>query len=134
MNESKPPPPVSVGVVKPRGWTVLGTGPLADATRALIEKDPDRYLPETWSIDPAGYCPCCDNDVFRCTTRHTGWRPGFATHANVVHPSFNAKTHEPDPDGTIAGCCCAAPNWGPKHKEPTDERPMKPRRRKRSRR
>lgn len=42
---------ILVGAVlmsKPKGWVVLGQGPLADAVRAQIAADPDRYLPETW--------------------------------------------------------------------------------------
>lgn len=109
---------------RPRGWTVLGSGPMADSMRAELERDPDRYAPETWSINPVGHCPCCDEDVFACTTRHTGWNEGFATHANVVHPRCDARTGLPDPNGTVAGCCCVGPNWGPKHEEPA--KPKKP--------
>lgn len=101
---------------RPRGWTVLGSGAMADSMRAEIERDPDRYAPETWSIEPKGICPCCDEEVFRCKTRHTGWSEGFATHAHVVHPRCDATTSLPDPNGTEVGCCCVAPNWGPKHK------------------
>lgn len=109
--------------------SVFGTGPLADAVRAEIARDPDRYRPETWSTMPSGNCPCCDSDVFRCTTRHTGWTEGFATHDNVVHPRMDPATCQPSQTGTVAGCCCVAPNWGPKH-----EAPRKPslRRRKRA--
>ena len=114
----------------PAGLTVIGSGPLADSVRAEIDRDPDRYRPETWSIDPVGHCPCCDQDVFRCTTRHTGWEEGFSTHSNVVHPRCDANTALPSPTGTVAGCCCKAPNWGPKHK---DAPPHKPARRKRAR-
>ena len=102
---------------RPKGWTVLGSGPMADAMRAEIASDPDKYAPETWGLRPVGHCPCCDEDVFRCTTRHTGWVEGFATHFNVVHPRCNAETAEPDPNGAVPGCCCTAPNWGPLHKE-----------------
>jgi len=97
---------------------VLGSGPLADAMRRQIEADPDAYRPETWSMSPAGICPCCEAKVFRCTTRHTGWEPGFATLNHRIHPAFNAETKQPDPAGTIVGCCCVAPNWGPKHSDP----------------
>jgi hypothetical protein len=89
---------------------------MSDAVRAELERDPDRYAPETWSLNPVGHCPCCDKDVYRCTTRHTGWNEGFATHANVVHPRCNVKGF-PDPNGTEPGCCCVAPNWGPKHRK-----------------
>lgn len=112
--------------VKPQGWVVLGQGALADEVRATIAADPDRFRPETWSINPVGHCPCCDADVYRCTTRHTGWMEGFATHANVVHPQFNAKG-ERDPKGGIAGCCCEAPNWSKEHDK--QRRPAKKKRR-----
>jgi len=101
--------------VKPALPRVLGSGPLADSMRATIAADPDRYRPETWGMDPVNTCPCCDQEIFRCTTRHTGWRSGFASLANVVHPSYNAETREPDPDGILFSCCCVAPNWGPAH-------------------
>lgn len=96
-------------------WRVIGRGAMADAVRAELARDPDAYRPETWSIDPVGRCSCCDQDVFRCTTRHTGWIEGFATHANVVHPRCNAETSLPDPNGDVAGCCCKSPQWGPQH-------------------
>lgn len=83
---------------------------MADAVRAEIERDPERYRPETWSTEPIGHCPCCDQDVYRCTTRHTGWTEGFATHANVVHPRLTARGK------LFAGCCCKPGQWGPKHK------------------
>lgn len=99
---------------KPDLPIVLGSGPLADSMRAMIAEDPDRYRPETWSM--TGHkCPCCGQKVFRCTTRHTDWHPGFATLDNAVHPSFDAQTKQPALGGTLAGCCCVAPNWGPKH-------------------
>lgn len=107
---------------RPKGWTVLGSGAMADAMRAELERDPDRYAPETWSMEPVGHCPCCGEDVCRCTTRYTGWSEGFATHANVVHPRCNAETALPDPSGTAAGCCCVAPNWGPAHRQPPKRR------------
>lgn len=112
----------------PKGWTVLGSGSMADAMRAEIARDPDRYAPETWSIDPVGHCPCCAKDVYRCTTRYTGWTKGFATMGNVIHPKIDAKTCLPDPNGTAPGCCCVPPNFGPKHKKksaskkPTDRK------------
>ena len=115
--------------VRPRGWTVLGGGPMADAVRAEIERDPDRYAPETWSMVADGKCTCCGELVWRCTTRHTGWKPGFATYGNVVHPSMNPDTGLPDPDGTVSGCCCVAPNWGPKH-DAQNEKPSRKRKRK----
>jgi len=90
---------------------------MADAVRAEIDRDPDHYRPETWSIEPVGYCPCCDRDVFRCTTRHTGWTEGCATHRHVVHPRINVETHAPDPNGSGVGCCCVAPHFGSKHAE-----------------
>lgn len=100
---------------------ILGRGPLADEMRAMMAADPDRYRPTTWSLEPVGHCPCCDEDVYRATTRHTGWRQGFSTHSDVLHPSFNAKTKEPDPEGTIAGCCCKPGAWGPVHAEQREE-------------
>lgn len=100
-----------------KGWVVLGSGPLADEMRATIARDPDRYRPETWSMKPAGHCPCCDEDVFRCTTRHTGWVEGFATHSNKVHPSVDPTTREPDPNG-VPTCCCVPPDFGPAHAQP----------------
>jgi hypothetical protein len=96
---------------------VLGVGPLADEMRAMIAADPDRYRPEMWTMSPVGECPCCGQDVYRCTTRHTGWAPGFATQSNRVHPSFNPKTKQPEPGGPLVGCCCVPPNWSPKHRE-----------------
>lgn len=115
----------------PKGWTVLGSGPMADAVRAEIARDPDRYAPETWGMEPIGHCPCCDQDVYRCTTRHTGWTEGFATHANVIHPRCDAITCLPDPSGTAPGCCCMAPNWGPKHGKPLKKK-AKPKPKKRT--
>ena len=107
-------------MTKPALPRILGSGPLADTMRAQVAADPDRFRPETWSIEPDGVCPCCGEEVFRCTTRHTGWAEGFATHANVVHPRMNPETGEfakPD-EHAVSGCCCKAPNWGPKHDEP----------------
>ncbi len=119
--------------VRPKGWTVLGSGPLADAVRAEIERDPDRYAPETWGMSAVGVCPCCGDDVFRCTTRHTAWKEGFASHRNVLHPRCDTETGLPDPNGTEVGCCCVPPNWGPKHEE-AKRAQRKPRSRARRRR
>lgn len=118
-------------VEPPRGWVVLGSGPLADSVRETIAADPDRYRPETWSIDPVNRCPCCDEDVFRCTTRHTGWISGFATHAGVVHTTYNSKTERPDPYGDVFSCCCVPPNWGPMHDQQLNAPPKKRSRRSR---
>lgn len=101
---------------KPMVPVVLGSGPLADEMRAMIAADPDSYRPTTWSMSPVGKCPCCSEKVYRCTTRHTGWKPGFATHADAVHPSFNDQG-KPDPNGGRVGCCCKEGAWGPKHAE-----------------
>ncbi len=98
----------------PAGWTVLGSGPLAEGVRAKIAADPDAYRPTSWSMKPVGHCPCCDKDVFHATTRHTGWVEGFSTHDHVVHPSVNAEGY-PDPAGTLPGCCCKPGAWGPLH-------------------
>lgn len=102
---------------KPALPMVLGSGPLADEMRAMIAADPDRYRPSTWSTKPVGTCPCCNQKAFRCRTRFTNFEDGFSTHADVVHPSFNPETQEPDPRGTVAGCCCVPGQWGPKHRE-----------------
>lgn len=102
-------------------WKVLGSGPLADSMRAELARDPDRYRAETWSMSPEGRCQCCDEEVFRCTTRHTGWIEGFATHKNHVHPRVDANG-QPDPSGAAGGCCCVPPNFGPKHAEPKRRR------------
>lgn len=120
--------------IRPAGPIVLGSGPLADSVRARLEADPDRYTPETWSIDPVGHCPCCDEDVFSCTTRHTGWSEGFATHTNLVHPRCNAQTAKPDLNGTLPGCCCVAPNFGPMHAAANESKISRERRRYRTRR
>lgn len=98
------------------GWKVIGSGRMADEIRAELARDPDKYRPETWSMKPEGHCPCCDQDVFRCTTRHTKFVEGFATHGNVVHPRCGDDGH-PSDAGAHAGCCCVAPNFGPKHAE-----------------
>lgn len=114
---------------------MLGSGPMADAVRAEIERDPDAYAPETWSIDPDGKCPCCGELVYRCTTRHTKWEEGFATHKNVVHPAMDPDTGKFADENTVrsvSGCCCVAPNWGPKHDE-QNEKPKKKKPRKRRR-
>lgn len=108
--------------IKPMLPVVLGNGPLADAMRATLAEDPDRYRPETWSLDPVNRCPCCDRDVYRCTTRHTGWIEGFATLDGVVHTTYSAETKKPDPHGTLFSCCCVAPNWGPKHDKQKQKR------------
>lgn len=105
---------------------ILGSGPMADEMRAMLEADPDRFRPETWSINPVGACPCCGEEVFRCTTHHTNWEEGFATHSGKVHPRADLKTGEIDPKGTTAACCCVPPNWGPAHSQKS--RPRKPRR------
>lgn len=114
--------------VRPKGWTVLGGGAMADALRAEIDRDPDRYAPETWSVEPAGVCPCCSEDVFRCTTRHTGWSEGFATHANALHVRCNDEGY-PDPNGKQCGCCCVAPNFGPMHDKALKRKPKRRRER-----
>lgn len=101
---------------KPAGPIVLGSGRLADEVRAKIAADPDRYRPESWGMRAEGTCPCCGEEVFRCTTRHTGWRSGFATYRNVVHPNINADG-VPCPTGTLVGCCCKQGAFGPKHDE-----------------
>lgn len=119
---------------RPKGWTVLGSGAMADSVRAELARDPDRYAPEQWRIDPDGQCPCCGELVYGCTTRHTGWRPGFATHSNVVHPSMDPETGRFADENTaraVSGCCCVAPNWGPKHSEDAEAKPPKKRRTKR---
>lgn len=122
--------------VAPKRMVVLGSGPLADAMRALtsiavalgdVVANARRFRPETWSIKPHAVCPCCGEEIFRCTTRHTGWVEGFATHSNKVHPTVDPKTREPAPDG-VPTCCCVAPNWGPKHTQKS--RPTRARRRK----
>lgn len=103
---------------KPAGWTVLGSGPLADAIRSKIAEDPDRYRPVTISMNAVGTCPCCRRRVYRVTSRHTGWVAGFSADPDdpkATHPSFNAQTKKPEEGGTLAGCCCVAPNWGPEH-------------------
>jgi len=100
---------------RPQGWRVLGSGPLADEMRAMLAADPDKYAPETWSIHPHAKCPCCSQLVYRCTTRHTAWREGFATHSNVVHTSYSSETKQPDLNGDMFACCCVPPHWGPKH-------------------
>lgn len=112
----------------PKGWTVLGSGPLADGIRAELERDPERYRPETWSIKPVGHCPCCDDDVYRCTTQHTGWTEGFATLSSKVHPRLDAKTGLEDPDGTSVGCCCVPPNFSAAHTQRRRKRNAKRRR------
>lgn len=107
--------------------TILGSGPMADSMRAQVAADPDRFRPETWSMDPVGECPCCGRHIHRATTRETGFVEGFMSHAKVVHPRMNPETGEPDPNGTVPGCCCSGDNWGPKHDEPAPK--AKPRKR-----
>jgi hypothetical protein len=121
-------------VNKPALPVILGSGPVADSMRATVAADPDRFRPETWSINPVNRCPCCKQLVYRCTTRHTNWISGFATHANVVHITYNSETEQPDPSGDIFSCCCVAPNWGPEHDSQLDERPKKKARSRRARR
>lgn len=112
---------------KPALPMVLGTGPLADAMRAQIEADLDRYRPTTWSMKPVGTCPCCSKSVYKATTRYTSWKPGYSTMDNVIHPTFRFKDKEPDPDGGLVGCCCKPGEWGPKHsKLPKAKRNQKP--------
>ncbi len=87
---------------------ILGRGPIADAMRAQVARDPDRYLPVTISIVPSGVCPCCEQDVYCVTSKVTAWEPGYATGIEtdaILHPLV---------EGGV-GCCCIAPNWGPKH-------------------
>ncbi len=100
-----PTPPFGPEDLRPGLPMILGTGWMADEMRATMAKDPDRYRPTTWGMTPVGTCTCCK----------------FSTHDDVIHPSFNAKTREPDSEGTIAGCCCKEGAWGPKHYE--DEKP-----------
>lgn len=94
---------------KPALPVILGRGSLADAMRAEIARDPDRYRAVTIGVVPVGVCPCCDQEVYSVTSRVTGWVPGYATGASetaVAHPVV---------EGGAVGCCCVAPNWGPKH-------------------
>ena len=93
---SKPAPPL-----------VIGSGPIADAMRAAIAADPDRYRPMSISIDPVGHCPCCGLDVYRVSSRATGFEEGFATGTEddaIVHPRCNALGL-PDPEGEYPGGC-----------------------------
>lgn len=86
---------------KPAGWTVLGSGTFADAVRAEIAKDPDRYRPVTWGAQPVGFCPCCGKNVHPVISRHTAWERGFSTSPGdegVVHPSCVIPGK--------ADCCC----------------------------
>lgn len=118
---------------KPTVPMILGSGALADAMRRMVDSDPDRYRPVTISTRPVGRCPCCGEDIYRITSRHTNWVEAFAPasfassnperpQAGSVHPRFS-KARQPDPHGPIAGCCCVAPDWGPKHKEETKKKP-----------
>jgi hypothetical protein len=102
---------------RPAGWMVLGKpgdNPLADGIRAQLASDPDKYAPETWSIDPVGVCPCCGDEVFRATTRHTNWDEGFLSHALRVHHKVN-EAGVIDPTGGRVACCCVAPDFAPNH-------------------
>lgn len=113
-------------MAKPATPVVLGSGPLADAMRAEIERDPDRYRPMTCSIDPVGVCPCCEKDVFSVSSRLTDFERGFATGIGD-----DAVLHQQVVDGEMVGtCCCVAPNFGPKHaeKEPDGLAPKRRRR------
>lgn len=92
---------------KPPLPMVLGSGPLADAMRAQIAADPDRYRAMTSSIHPIGHCPCCGKDVFRVKSRATNFEEGFATGLDddaIIHPRLNADGF-PDPKGEYAGGC-----------------------------
>lgn len=92
---------------KPALPMVLGTGPLADAARRMIAEDPDRYRPQSISMDPVGHCPCCDRDVYRVRSRVTAFEEGFATGLEddaIVHPRLN-DDGMPDPQGEFAGGC-----------------------------
>lgn len=105
---------------------------MADAMRAEMAKDPDRYRPVSYSMKPVGHCPCCKQNVHRTTSRHTNWEPGFATLGEppIVHPAYDDATGAPDPKGNVAGCCCVAPNFGPAHakkpKRKTSKRKVAP--------
>lgn len=114
-------------MAKPATPIILGSGPLADAMRAQVDADPDRYRPMTCSMHPVGVCPCCEQEVYSVRSRITAFEPGYATGISddaVLHqqPTGVGGTLEPR-------CCCVAPNFGPKHRE---TKPLEaPRRRRR---
>ena len=94
--------------MKPGVPMVLGSGPLTDEMRRMIEADPDRYRPVTMSRRPVGVCPCCGAEVFSVTSRLTDWEQGYATgpgEDDLLHPIIDGRT----------GCCCFDGAWGPKH-------------------
>jgi hypothetical protein len=110
---------------KPALPMIFGSGPMADAMRAEMAKDPDRYRPQSMDTHPLGRCPCCELDVYRVNGRITNFEEGFATGLEddaIVHPRVGDKG-KPAERGLWLGCCCVPPKWGPKHTE-------KPKRRK----
>lgn len=53
----------------------------------------------------------------------------------MVHPAMDPDTGKFADENTVrsvSGCCCVAPNWGPKHDE-QNEKPKKKKPRKRRR-
>lgn len=99
---------------KPMVPVVLGSGPMADAMRAQIAADPDRYRPTSISMYPAGTCPCCGADVYRVRSRLTDFEEGYATGTEVdalLHPTLKDGAG----DRIGPGCCCSEGAWGPKH-------------------
>lgn len=83
---------------KPNLPIILGHGPLADEMRRMVEADPDRYRPTTYSMKPVAWCDCCKRRIHRVKNRYTNWEEGFAPMEadDAVHPILSPEV----------GCCC----------------------------
>lgn len=121
--------------MKPALPTVLGSGPLADAVRAQIASDPDRYRPMSISMRPVGHCPACGLDVYKVSSRLTNFEEAFATSTSddaILHPRCNDEGFE-DPKGTFAGGCLPLDRMAEWKEQPKPPKKSKPRAKRRSR-
>lgn len=93
---------VATATAIPQPMIVIGSGWLADACRRQIAADPDRYRARSSSIKPIGKCPCCEQKVYRVTSKPTNWQPGYATGTEddaALHQGF-------DDAGALQPTCC----------------------------
>jgi hypothetical protein len=98
---------------------IFGAGPMADAMRAAIAADPDRYRPRSITMRAVAWCPCCERDVYGVTSKATGWMPRYATGIEddaIVHGGDERS-------GPL--CCCVAPGWSGAHIEPQTRLPKR---------
>ena len=63
---------------KPALPMIFGSGPMADAVREQMAKDPDRYRPVTIGMHQVGVCPWCMGRVVSYSGRENNFEDGFA--------------------------------------------------------